>query len=452
MCNYFTYHIKYHSLLYKVLLFFIIFQYFIPDSLLAQNYYFGDLHMHTNFSDGKDEPQVVYDYAKNITKLDFICITDHDCFPFELTPFKWDSLQLLANQNNEEGSFVAFIGYEYTNENLIGHRTVIYPDSTAKLFSAIEFNLSDMISSVHKNRGIVSIAHPNCIPWSSFVTPLTGPQENTIEIISKYHFEYYNNPMACPKQLEGSAVQDWLASGKILGFLGVTDSHDTRPGTYALTGVYADSLTRDKIFNAIKNRHTFATNGRRIKVLLSYDKNIMGDLIITNEPNRVFNYEIQGTDTLTKIEFICNNMVIESVYPNKKEIKGKFYTTDITNHSYYYIRAFQKDGGIVWTSPIYFKKISYLNGGDILNIKILYYPNPFDNKINVYYYQPVDGILNIKIFNVFGHLIHNYSGEFNKAGDYFTELDMQEFTNGVYMICFEVGMFKKIVKLIKINE
>src|SRR5690554_5027700 len=74
----------------------------------SQNYYFGDLHVHTNLSDGKANPQDIYNYAKNESKIDFISVTDHDIYPSDNSA-KWSEMQYHANRNNDEGRFVTFI-------------------------------------------------------------------------------------------------------------------------------------------------------------------------------------------------------------------------------------------------------------------------------------------------------------------------------------------------------
>jgi hypothetical protein len=42
------------------------------------NVYFGNLHAHTSYSDGTGTPEEAYAYARNIGKLDYIALTEHN--------------------------------------------------------------------------------------------------------------------------------------------------------------------------------------------------------------------------------------------------------------------------------------------------------------------------------------------------------------------------------------
>ena len=68
--------------------------------------------------------------------------------------------------------------------------------------------------------------------------------------------------------------------------------------------------------------------------------------------------------------------------------------------------------------------------------------------MNVLFYQPIDGELIIKIFNPLGQLISNYSEGFKKAGDNSFELNMKGFSNGIYILSLESGIFKKSARIV----
>jgi hypothetical protein len=406
-----------------------IFFFLTSNIVLSQHYFFGDIHVHTNISDGTCAPQAVYEYAKNITKLDFICVTDHENWPAN-----WDSTKKNANTYNEDGKFVAFVGYEFSNTN--GHRIVIYPDSTGTQFKSWNYNDTDIISLVHAQGGMVNIAHPNLIPIASAMTSIEGDQENNIEILSSYQYEYYNNPNSPPDQLAGSAVQDWIFNKKILGFLGVTDSHTCDPGRYGLTGVLANSLSRSDIFNALLNRHTFATNGEKIKAKFSFGNYIMGDTVHVhdNSENRLLEYEITGTSKVDTLELIKNNNVIEVIFPDTNFVTGSFSDADTSEYSYYYIRAKQEDGGIVWTSPIYFIKGNFEGFNRLQSEGILIFLSSSNQYVKLIYKVPEDGQVNIKLFDLSGKYMKTILDEYQNAGIYNSYVDINDLMSGLYFI------------------
>ena len=41
------------------------------------NYYYGNIHSHTSYSDGTSVPAIAYAHAKDSGKIDILSITDH---------------------------------------------------------------------------------------------------------------------------------------------------------------------------------------------------------------------------------------------------------------------------------------------------------------------------------------------------------------------------------------
>jgi hypothetical protein len=77
------------------------------------NVYYGSLHAHTGYSeDGALTPADAYRYARDITKLDFFGISDHD---EDISPAEWDDTLVQANAFNQDGIFVTFRGFEWSN-------------------------------------------------------------------------------------------------------------------------------------------------------------------------------------------------------------------------------------------------------------------------------------------------------------------------------------------------
>lgn len=418
----------------------------------SQNYYFGDLHVHTNLSDGKTEPQEVYNYAKNQAKIDFICVTDHDRFPYDNFA-KWGEMQREANNNNIDNQFVSFIGYEYTSNSLDGHRTVIYPSSSGPMLSVVNVKLDQLVNQVNNLGGIVNVAHPNYIPFASSKTPLFGTQENNIEIFSLFRYEYFNNKSAPPNQLEGSSVNDWLLYGKVFGFLGVSDSHDGKPGKSGLTGVYCDSLNRESIFDAIKKRHTFVTtNGSRIRLKLSYKNYIMGDIISTEIQEREFIYEVKGDSKLKKIELIKNNLVIDSVFTDSISIKGSFKVRDTNIKSYYYLRVTQKNGEMAWSSPIYFRSKNYLDASlNVNKILINTFPNPTNGTFTINFFQPQVAEIITTIYDINKKVILQRTEGLKGTGLYNLSYNLKGNVPGTYFLIISSGNFKKNAKILLVK-
>ena len=106
-------------------------------SIGGYNVYYGQLHSHTNISDGQGSPSEAYAYARDTAGLDFFSITDHDYWFDDMTQTDWDTIKDTANSYNDDGTYVTFWGFEWTSdipepgyETLMGkgHITLINSD------------------------------------------------------------------------------------------------------------------------------------------------------------------------------------------------------------------------------------------------------------------------------------------------------------------------------------
>jgi hypothetical protein len=182
--------------------------------------------------------------------------------------------------------------------------------------------------------------------------------------------------------LDGThSVQYALNQGYILGFVAGTDSHYYgrnafgKPGNWlkflkfitgapklpgpGITGVYARSLTREDIWDALINRRTFATTGARIKVKFEIGGFFMGQVIPFEKiaPFPHLSFEIKGTSQIAKIEVIKNSQVIHTVNPKSKSCQASLSDQQpLKYHNYYYLRIHQQDGHMAWSSPVWIKK------------------------------------------------------------------------------------------------
>ena len=167
-----------------------------------------------------------------------------------------------------------------------------------------------------------------------------------------HRFEYYGNPSAAPEQQPNSSVQDIIEAGYKIGFIGVKDAHDGKPGKGGLTGIYADSLTRESLFAALKARRFFATTGARMVIDFMINGHVMGETFVTDNPP-VINVNVKGTNIISAIEIVKNNKVLKTFTANDTTENVVLTDTAFTRSSCYYVRAIQIDGSISWANPIW---------------------------------------------------------------------------------------------------
>jgi hypothetical protein len=95
----------------------------------------GDIHAHSILSDGDESPDFGLRYARDVTDLDFACLTDH-AEPiadsnFVAVPY----YRTLPAKYDEPGKFCVLFGFEWTSSEH-GHRNVYSLDNQIPILSS----------------------------------------------------------------------------------------------------------------------------------------------------------------------------------------------------------------------------------------------------------------------------------------------------------------------------
>ena len=330
------------------------------------NVYWGQIHDHTLFSDGIGLPDEFYNYAKNLSNLDFAALSDHgtwvemrktfnkpkvrDFLRQSLLEEDIEILEHSARKFNHPGEFLTFLGYEwcktiggdinvyfYKEENDISLVLKSLDTNSPKtLFKFLRENQSDLKS--------MAITHfmlgkaIRTVDVDKMDTNYEDPAhlEHVVEICSVHGVrEYGGDKMGwdCDngnhKYLtEGiNMVQDALARGYKLGLIGGSDSHLCSPGTAVkgmlscpIEGLMAakiKKLNREDLWNSFINRTCYATTGARILIdEFSINDHRMGE-IVNSEINHLRKIKVRvfGTDKIKKVLIIKNFF---GLCPNRK--------------------------------------------------------------------------------------------------------------------------------------
>ena len=233
-----------------------------------KNWYAGNLHCHSNLSDGDTEPKKVAKWYRD-HGYSFLSLTDHNC----LTPVEEYSL------GNED--FIAISGSEYTwkGEGVQTHvngfglkEKIPLPTEEVSLIESLQYG----IDGVNHQGGIAMVNHP-CWLWSF------GSKQMK-ELRGSQLFELYNG--APTSNNDGDArhestdeIWDALLSDGIEIFgVASDDAHhyqdicispkgfrDT-PGS-GWVWVQAEELSQESILNALRNGDFIASNGVKLSNL-----------------------------------------------------------------------------------------------------------------------------------------------------------------------------------------
>ena len=342
--------------------------------------YFGEIHWHCDFSGDGDRPLVdAYDYARHVINLGFASVSDHSP-----RADLWERTVAINDAAHAPDQFVTLHGWEWSTNR--GHANIYlrHPDVDADTTRV----------------GRDGIRHPAETDWPAdvFVVPhhtnIRSAQRNAQG--EHYWWEYdWHKPNRRVRLVEliqgrgnfegdqldddwgivtgdiGASVQDALNMGYRIGFTGGTDNHNgypTRspnpktPGYIGMTGVWANELTREAIWDALNDRRTFATSGLPIVAHWKIGDAFMGEEAThANGEPLTFSASLHGVSPIERIEIIGNGKVVWSITPEAPaSLDVVIRDEPLPRPSpamWYYLRLRQSDGHRAWCSPIWVDEV-----------------------------------------------------------------------------------------------
>ena len=351
------------------------FTYTSPVSLDGYQLYFGQLHSHTNISDGAGNVTEAFEHAANeVDNLDFLAVTDHsNSFDNESD----ESVDLgadLSGVSSEwkqghdaaaavtDGDFVGIYGFEMTWSDGFGHiNTFNTPGFESR--SNSEFgnksggtegyqNYYDKLVEVDSS--LSQFNHPGTTFGDfqdfAFYDPQVDQRITLIEVgngegaigSSGYFpsYEYYTRALD----------KGWHVAP--------TNNQDNHKGNWgdsntARSVVLAYDLTEEAIYDAIANYRVYATEDNDLSILYSLNGNAMGSILPDQDSISISAQISDPTDSADmKVEVIVNGGLVAAT----KTLSGGNGTVEFSlsdDYSYYYLRVTQADGNIAVTAPVW---------------------------------------------------------------------------------------------------
>jgi len=333
--------------------------------------FWGDLHGHTSLSDGTGTVEDYFAYARDVSALDVVAITDHDhwgILQLDRHPEFWEETKTQTRRFHQPGRFVTLLGYEWTSW-IHGHRHVLYFEDEGEIYSSIspDYETPTQLWDALRGKKALTFAHHSAgsvIPtnWAFPPDPVLEP---LTEIVSVHgSSEALDSPALIVDPIPGNFVRDVLDRGYRFGFVGSGDSHDGHPGlahlvmeSGGLAAIISESLTRESVLEALRARRVYATNGPRILLRAALDSHPMGALIPkpkTGSYTGELFVQVIAKAPLERVDLIRSGELVESI-----PIGGLLEVTlgreieDLESGEYLYVRAVQEDTGAAWSSPIY---------------------------------------------------------------------------------------------------
>ncbi len=371
-------------------------------SIAANNYYFGNLHAHSDYSDGNQDmpgatPADDYNYALSSQCMDYLGISEHNHFSTVDNPGNTvDNYHLGTAQansfNSSHPNFIALYGMEWGVISNGGH-VIIYGDGMDNLFGwesggggwgpsnnydvyvpkSVYTGSTGLFKTVNDNiatNTFATLAHPNQNDYNnigssaaydaaadSAITGMaleSGPSSSTNTS--------YSNPGSSMSYLP--YYQTMLAKGYHLGANVDHDNHKTTFGrtTYARTAIVAPALTKTALISGMRNMHFYATEDCDSKVDFSINTRQMGSIFSDRFSPNIY---VTLTDATTPVSAAVIRVMFGKPGSGVPAVKIdsaigsslKFADNNLANLAtgYYYIDITNGASRII-TSPIWYTR------------------------------------------------------------------------------------------------
>ena len=331
---------------------------------LDWNIYFGQLHAHTNLSDGTGSVEEAFDYASKVENLDFFAVTDHsDSFDNadagaigadgRSISAGWAAgKQAAASVTNED--FVGLFGFEMTwpEDKQLGHistfNTPGWQTRDQEDFENVPTALENYYKALTTVPGSVSqFNHPDII-------------HGDFERFDHYSPEYDEAVSLLEIAGEDGAV-DWdyyhlaLDKGWHVAPTNNQNNHNGQWGdaSRARTVILAETLTEEALYDAMKDRRVYATQDSDLTVYYALNGAVMGSMIPKSEEAEITVFLSDPTDeAIGNVEAVTDGgAVLVSEYVGTPAQVLELSVSG--GHSYYYLRITQPDGDVAVTAPVW---------------------------------------------------------------------------------------------------
>jgi hypothetical protein len=211
----------------------------------------ADLHIHSNYSDGKPTIGEILEYVEDNTNLAVIAITDHDTIE--------GALEAQEIAKTKKLSFDIIIGEEVSTKE--GHILALYIEKEIKPHMSV----METLREIHRQKGVAIASHP------FYHTRMKNPKMAVMNgiglksiVLAKNHLDAMEIVNATPTLSEENLRARFINSTILfLGETGSSDAHilDAIGKGYTLfEGKTASDLKRDLLSHqtkAMRSRWTF---------------------------------------------------------------------------------------------------------------------------------------------------------------------------------------------------
>ena len=331
---------------------------------LDWNLYFGQLHAHTDISNGAGSVEEAFQYASQVDGLDFFAVTDHsDSFDnADMGAIDADGADISADwaagkqaaASVTNGDFVGLFGFEMTwpEDKQLGHISTFNTPGWQTRDQADFENVPTALENYYK--ALASV--PGSVSQFNHPDTVHGDFER---------FDHYSPQYDAVVSLLEVAGEDGVVDCEYYDLaldkgwhVAPTNNQNNHNGQWgdaseARTVVLAKSLTEEALYAAMKDRRVYATQDSDLAIYYELNGTVMGSILPKSEKAEITVFLSDPTDeAIGNVEVVTDGgAVLVSEYVETPSQVLELPASG--GRSYYYLRITQPDGDVAVTAPVW---------------------------------------------------------------------------------------------------
>ena len=352
--------------------------------------YFGQLHSHTQYSDGAGSLDSALAYVKALpdnANVDFVAFTDHsNYFDSKNNPnveaalydtslvkdsdpsHSWATYKntVAAFNAANAGKMVAIAGFEMTWSGGPGHINtfntpgIVSRNNTTLNNKTKDAGLQAYYKLLSQTEGVDSISQFNH-PGTTFGNFIDFGYWDAVVDTRMYMVEVGNGEGQIGAGGYYPSYEQYIMALDKGWHVAPTNNQDNHKGRWgnandARDVILTDDFTEDGIYEALRARRMYATEDKNLDLDYTVNGYMMGSIIDVPEK---LNFEISfndpdRTDSIAKVELVVNSGKVAYTWDSAADLaKGSVSVELAPEYTYYFVRVTEGDGDLAVTAPVW---------------------------------------------------------------------------------------------------
>lgn len=355
----------------------------------TERLYFGQLHSHTQYSDGSGTLESALSYVANLpdsANVDFVAFTDHSNYfdksgaanpegalydmslATAYSQETWNSYKTAIDAfNAENNGKIALGGFEMTWSGGPGHintfntEGIVSRNNTALNNKTDDAGLKAYYALLSQPEGVDSLSQFNH-PGSTFGTFSDFSYWDALIDSRMYMVEVGNGEGAIGAGGYYPSYEYYTMALDKGWHVAPTNNQDNHKGKWgnandARDVILTDDFSEQGIYEAIRSHRMYATEDKNLEIYYTVNEQPLGSIL--EEIPEELNLSVQvsdpdRTDSISKVEVIVNSGRVAYAWDDPAELaSGLLSCTLDPTYSYYYIRVTEGDGDMAVTAPVW---------------------------------------------------------------------------------------------------